>query len=93
MTSAVEEDPPKCKRYNNGEGLIIPDFLPIDYIPDDLRTITVTVGYITNPESTFRMEGLRLVIKSDNIFPIDEVITTVPWELVTGTFTQVNVQT
>ena len=83
---------PKGKRFNSGEGLLIPDFLPIDYIPGGNRTITVTVGDITNPESTFRMDGLRVVIKAHGQWAIDEVITQVPWKLVTGTFTQLNVQ-
>lgn len=51
--------------------LIIPRFLPYDYVPQPDRTITIKLGKIVNPVSIFQPQGLRIFIKATNLYMID----------------------
>jgi hypothetical protein len=42
--------------------MTIKSFLPEDYFPDSGKKIYLTIGDVTNPTSTFQVDGLRITI-------------------------------
>jgi hypothetical protein len=61
----------QCEKDMANRQLIIPRFLPYDYVPQPDRTITIKLGKIVNPVSIFQPQGLRIFIKATNLYMID----------------------
>jgi hypothetical protein len=67
--------------------LRIKDFLSEDYHPNIGKTIFLTIGEVNNPTSTFQVDGLKITVAAEGLYAIDEYEGPIPWSLVTGIFT------
>jgi len=90
MTSTSGSLSPTCSRFQ--QSLTVKNFLPDDYFPEENRIIYFTLGKVTNPESTYAVDGLKITIYAEGKYAIDEFEDVINWKLVTGTFLNVMVR-
>jgi hypothetical protein len=60
MTDTVATKTPICTRFQ--QTVTIKNFLSEDYYPFIGKTIFLTIGDVTNPTSTYQVDGLKITI-------------------------------